>query len=96
MPAITIQLPQMDAEQHVEVEVKINGQKKRYNYRVEIIAWESCEEPPEERAQCLKKVIENYNHDWQLVEIGSPTEKNIPVMFKLRTNPIMSSSSFRG
>ena len=84
MPSITIQLPAIDADQQVEVEVKINGKKKTYHYRVEIMAWEQCEEPPQERALCLKRMIERYDKDWQLLQIGAPTEKAIPVMFKQR------------
>ncbi len=44
MPSISIQLPAVEADQQVEVEVKINGKKKTYHYRVEIFAWEQCHE----------------------------------------------------
>jgi hypothetical protein len=82
MPSISIQLPAVDADQQIEVEVKINGRKRTYNYRVEIFAWEQCEEPPALRAQCLQRLIKGYDQNWQLIQIGAPTEKNIPVMFK--------------
>jgi len=84
MPSVTIQLPAIVAEQQIEVEVKINGQKKRYNYRVEIFAWEQRVEPHTERAQCLKRMIEGYDKSWQMIQIGNPTEKSIPVMFRQR------------
>lgn len=84
MPSISIQLPAIEADQQIEVEVKINGRKKNYNFRVEIFAWEECEEPVQERAQCLRRLIESYDKQWQLIQIGAPTEKNIPVMFKQR------------
>ena len=42
MPTISIQLPAIEADQQVEVEVKLNGQKKKYHYRVEIFAWASA------------------------------------------------------
>jgi hypothetical protein len=84
MPSISIQLPAIEADQQIEVEVKINGHKKQYHYRVEIFAWEDCPEPEEEKAHCLKRIIENYDKNWQLIQIGSPTEKTIPIMFRQR------------
>ncbi len=84
MPSISIQLPAIDADHQIEVEVKINGRKKTYNYRVEIFAWEQCVEPSHERAGCLKRIIAGYDRNWQLIQIGSPTEKSIPLMFKER------------
>jgi hypothetical protein len=36
MGAIAIQIPQITGEQDIEIEVKINGEKKSYNYRVEV------------------------------------------------------------
>ncbi len=82
MPAIAIQLPAVEADQQIEVEVKINGRKRRLCYRVEILAWEQCEEPPAQRAYCLQRLIAQYDRNWQLIQIGTPTDKNIPVMFK--------------
>jgi hypothetical protein len=82
MPTISIQLPAIDADQQVEVEVKINGQKKQYHYRVEIFAWEQCPDPAEERVKCLQRMITGYDKNWQLVQIGAPLEKSIPIMFR--------------
>lgn len=85
MPVINIQLPVVDGDSRIEVEVKINGEKRRYNYRVEIFAWEQCGQT-EEKAECLKHIISNYDKDWQLKQIGCATEKNIPLMFEQRQN----------
>ena len=82
MPSISIQLPAIEADQQIEVEVKINGQKKMYHYRVEIFAWEHCTDPAEERAKCLQRMISDYDREWQLLQIGTPSEKSIPIMFK--------------
>lgn len=82
MPSISINLPTIEADQQVEVEVKINGRKKTYHYRVEIFAWEACIEPPLERAQCLKRIIDGYDKNWQLIQIGAASEKTVPIMFK--------------
>lgn len=82
MPSISIQLPAIEADQQIEVEVKINGEKKSYHYRVEIFAWEQCIDPAEERAKCLRRMISEYDPHWQLLQIGSPSEKTIPIMFR--------------
>jgi len=81
MPSINIQLPTMDAEHSIEIEVRINGEKKKYHYRVEIFEWDECERPVN-HAKCLKEKIGKYDQQWKLVQIGGSTEKNIPVMFK--------------
>jgi hypothetical protein len=85
MPSINIQLPVMDAEKSIEIEVRINGERKRYNYRIEIFHWQDCPEP-QKHAECLREMIQNYDQQWQVIQIGGPTEKNIPIMFKQITN----------
>jgi len=81
MASINIQLPSMDADQTIEIEVSINGKRKNYHYRVEIFKWEECMNP-ENKAECLKERINKYDPHWQLVQIGNGTERDIPVMFK--------------
>ena len=81
MSGISIEIPSIDAEQSIEIEVRVNGQKKQYHYRVEIFAWDQCEEN-EPKAVCLKKKIQSYNKNWKLVHIGGDSEKKIPLMFK--------------
>jgi len=85
MPVINIQLPVVEGDNLIEVEVKVNGKKRKYHYRVEIFAWEECAET-QEKAECLKKIINSYDKDWQLLHIGCATDKNIPLMFEQRQN----------
>jgi len=56
MASINIQLPVMDVEQSIEIEVRVNGEKKIYHYRVEIFKWEGCEQKMS-HAECLKNMI---------------------------------------
>ena len=81
MAGINIQLPRMDADHSIEIEVRINGEKQNYHYRVEIFKWDECLNP-ENHAQCLKEKINNYDQHWRVVSIGGSTDKDIPVMFK--------------
>jgi len=79
---ISIELPPMDPKDNVEIEVRVNGNKQTYKYRVEVVNWEDCEEPPEIRIQCLRRVINDYNKGWQLVHIGAPSDNSVPIMFR--------------
>jgi hypothetical protein len=47
-----------------------------------LLEWEGNIVSGEEKVQVLKHKIESYDKDWELVEIGPPTEKNITLMFK--------------
>jgi hypothetical protein len=81
MASINIQLPAMDAQHSIEIQVKVNGEKKIYNYRIEILRWEDCRET-DNQAQCLKELIGKYDQQWRVIQIGNPTQEDIPIMFK--------------
>lgn len=95
MSGITIQLPSFSPQDSIEIEVRVNGKRQIYKYRVEIVNWDECEEgaEPEVRVQCLKRVIDDYDAGWQLVNIGLPTEKSVPVMFRKREADLLDPSS---
>ena len=82
MSIIGIEIPQLNEEQEIEVEVRVNGIKKQYHYRVEIFYWEECPYPTEVRVECIKNLVGDYNKDWQLAHIGLPTDDYIPITFK--------------
>jgi len=82
MREIQLQIPTLEAEQNVEIEVKINGRKKRIYYRVEIIDWDSEEGTTGEQVSLLRRVIREHDRDWSLVQIGAPSHRRLPIMFK--------------
>lgn len=84
MNAVSIHLPTLPVENYVEVDVTVNGKKRHYKYRVEIFEWEKWCPPGETRAVGIRKMLESYDPRWQLVEIGSPTETAVPLMFRKR------------
>ena len=86
MREIALSIPTLESEQNIDIEVRINGKRRSLHYRVEIIAWEDVSRPAEERADVLRRVIRNYDKDWQLVQIGAPTDETIPIMFR-KTKP---------
>ena len=83
MPKINIQLPAIEADKEVQIEIKVNGSSRKYHYRVEIIPWEDCPDP-QQKVQCLRQSIDRFAPDWQLVQIGAATDKNIPLTFRAR------------
>ena len=77
---IVILIPDIDIEQNVEVDVRINGRKKTMQYRVELLSWEGNSE--ENRVATIKHKLDEYDKDWELVEIGAPTKGDVPLIFR--------------
>lgn len=82
MGIIGIEIPHLNEEQDIEVEVKVNGIKKQYNYRVEIFYWEECPYPTADRVECIRQLVNGYDKDWCLAHIGLPTDDYIPITFR--------------
>ncbi len=82
MGIIGIDIPQLNEEQEIEVEVKVNGIKKQYNYRVEIFYWDQCPYPTEDRAECIRQLVAGYDSNWDLTHIGLPTDEYIAITFR--------------
>ncbi len=85
MREVVILIPDVDIEQNVEIDVRINGRKKTLQYRVELLDWEGNDVPPKEKVQVLRHKIAEYDKDWELVEVGAPTDENIPLMFRKKS-----------
>ena len=83
MREIVVLIPDIDKEQNVEIDVRINGKKKTLQYRVELVTWEG--NPTLDRVTVLRHKINEYDKDWELVQIGAPTDTEIPLMFKRQT-----------
>jgi hypothetical protein len=81
MAHIAIPLPQEKGKQEVEIEVTINGEKQQMHYRVELFYWEDCIIPNVDRAECIKNLLKDYDQDWSLYFIGSPTDEFVPITF---------------
>jgi hypothetical protein len=88
MKEVVIQIPTLEAEQNIEIDVHINGKKIKKRYRVEIIAFEEEEDTSEERIAVLKRVIKEHDKDWKLVQIGLPEENRISVMFQQKRDVV--------
>ncbi|MFH6981929.1 hypothetical protein [Marinoscillum sp. 108] len=86
MGIIGIDIPQLNEEQDIEVEVRVNGIKKQYNYRVEIFYWDQCPFPTEDRVECIRQLVNSYDRDWDLAHLGLPTDDYIPITFRKKRN----------
>lgn len=82
MREVVLQIPTLESEQNIDIDVKINGKKRTMHYRVEIIAWDDYDGKTVEKVDVIKRVIREYDRDWRLIEIGMPTETHIPIMFR--------------
>jgi hypothetical protein len=84
MREVVIYVPTLEAEQNIDIDVKINGKKRTMHYRVEIVDWEDYGGESEDKVDVIKRVIKEHDRDWELIQIGIPTKDNIPIMFRKR------------
>ncbi|MBN2345546.1 MAG: hypothetical protein JXO51_04085 [Candidatus Aminicenantes bacterium] len=82
MKEITLQIPVLEAEQNVEIDVRINGRRQVLKYRVEIVEFEADAAEKKDSVDVLRRVIREHDPDWQLVQIGVPMNHKIPVTFR--------------
>jgi len=83
MTDICIPISHLGDNQIAEVLVSIGGLQKRHNFKVEAFPWDTAL-PVEERINHLKRMIENYDSDWELVQIYNPgdKDKSIHILFR--------------
>ena len=82
MTPISIQLPPIEAEGYVDVDVTVNGKRKEFKFRVAVFEWADWLKPAEPRAEAVRRMVASYDKNWQLLQIGSPTEQSVPLMFR--------------
>lgn len=84
MNEICIHVPSLDKQQTVEIAVTVNGERRLMNYRVESFDWSEGGADPVHRIERLRNLIETYDAEWELVQIGVPDGHLVPVMFRQR------------
>ena len=85
MREVVLQIPVLDTEQNIAIEVKINGKKRTLRYRVEIVGLTTDETVVEDRVSLLRRVIREHDRSWELIQIGAPIRNKIPIMFRERS-----------
>lgn len=95
MREICIPIPYLKEYENAQVEVTLSGEKIRYNFRVESFPWEVGNEysnltDPLERSLAriykLKTAIEQYDQEWELMQIFNPDKdaNHIHVLYRKR------------
>ena len=88
MKDVSIPLPDFVDKQIAEIEVKINGKKRHYNFRVESFRWEpdELELSEEDKIKMLQQALAGYDQSWELIQIFRPKEnsKFIQVLYRQR------------
>ncbi len=86
MRDVSIPLPDFLDKQIAEIEVKINGKKRFYNFGVESFRWEPDDEQwtVDKRIETLRDRLEKYDKSWELIQIFRPNEdsKFIQVLYR--------------
>ena len=85
MTDICIPISHLGDSEIAEVLVSIGGIQKKHNFKIESFPWNTST-PIEDRIDLLKKMIDNYDKDWELVQIYNPGDKDkfIHTLFKKR------------
>ena len=83
MTDICIPISHLRNNEDAEIFVSFGGVKKKYNYKVEAFPW-NPEEKTEQRITLLKRLIENYDKNWELVQIYNPGTKDAFIHVLLR------------
>ncbi len=90
MKDVSIPLPDFLEKQIAEIEVKINGKKRQYNFRVESFRWEPDDEilPVNEKINRLREGLNHYDKSWQLIQIFNPNDgsKFVQALFRQKGN----------
>jgi hypothetical protein len=88
MRDVSIPLPEFLEQQIAEIEVKINGKKRQYNFRVESFRWEPDSEvwDIEKKIKRLQELLNSYDKKWELIQIFKPKEESkfVQVLFRQR------------
>lgn len=87
MREIVILVPDIEPEQNVEIDVRINGRKRTMQYRVELIRFENDGTTPQDKVTVLRHKIAEYDKNWELVEVGAPSDTGIPLTFRRNIEP---------
>jgi hypothetical protein len=83
MKEICIPIPFLKEQEIANVEITLAGKKISYSFRIESFPWELKDEfasltDPLERSLAriykLKSAIENYDKEWELIQIFNPDE----------------------
>ncbi|HKL18865.1 MAG TPA: hypothetical protein VJ905_07840 [Halalkalibaculum sp.] len=84
MNNIRVQFTIPNVDKMANLEVNINGEKRKMKFRIVNFDWNSETGSSEELISVLRRQIQNYDNEWELYHIGTPHEDRIPVTFRFQ------------
>ena len=96
MKELCVPVPDFHDNQVAEIDLKVNGNRLTYNFKVESFPWDAIDElagmeaDPVTRSLAritrLRNAINSYDKDWELIQIFTPDEhaKHIQVLYRKR------------
>jgi hypothetical protein len=96
MKDLCVPVPNFGEQEIADIELKVGGQKIKYSFRVESFPWDVEDDLNIDgdeitrslaRIHRLKKAIESYNPEWELIQIFTPNENAhfIQVLYRKKT-----------
>jgi hypothetical protein len=96
MKDLCVPVPNFGEQEIADIELKVGGQKIKYSFRVESFPWDVEDDLNIDgdeitrslaRIHRLKKAIESYNPEWELIQIFTPNEnaRFIQVLYRKKT-----------
>ena len=93
MRDLLIPMQRFDENDKVEIEVRVGVNKLTYHYRLESFPWEVKDELKSEedelsrslaRISRLKKAINEYDREWEVIEILTPSKDDTTIQVLYR------------
>ena len=93
MKDLCVPIPNFGDEQFADIEIKVGKRQMNFNYRVVSFPWDLEDDLRTDsdelelslvRIYRLKKAIEGYDKNWELIQIFNPAENasNIQVLYR--------------
>ncbi len=93
MKDLCVPIPNFGENEMAEIEIRVGDQKVEYNFKVESFLWEVDDDLTDEdddvanslaRITRLKTAIRNYDPEWELIQIFTPSENasHIQVLYR--------------
>lgn len=86
MQNVRVQFTVPNVEKVVNLEVYVNGENRKMRFRVEKFDFDSENGSSEDLVTILRDRITNYDAEWEIYHIGTPTDGEIPVTFRFRNH----------
>ena len=81
MLQLAIPIPHIKGKQDIEIEMKVNGEKQKMHFVVEVYPWDACDFDQAGRIQCIRDIVKDYGDEWMIYHIGMPTDDYVPLTF---------------